>query len=61
MGNKTVIGHVGRFDIPKNHDRMLDISNRLFPKKRCDAVSGRSKGRSVQRDKRENSAERTGR
>ena len=23
--NKIVIGHVGRFDIPKNHDRMVDI------------------------------------
>lgn len=23
--NKLVIGHVGRFDIPKNHDRMIDI------------------------------------
>ena len=29
----------------------LIFSNRSFPKKRCDAVSGRSKGRSVQRDK----------
>lgn len=59
--NKTVIGHVGRFDIPKNHDRMLDIFQQIVSEKRCDAVSGRSKGRSVQRDKRENSAERTGR
>ena len=23
--NKPVIGHVGRFDIPNNHDRMIDI------------------------------------
>lgn len=60
--NKTVIGHVGRFDIPKNHDRMLDIFQQIVSEKKgCDAVPGRSKGRSVQRDKRENSAERTGR
>ena len=32
--NKTVIGHVGRFDIPKNHDRMLIFFNRSFPKKK---------------------------
>ena len=29
---KTVIGHVGRFDIPKNHDRMVDIMNCLSAK-----------------------------
>lgn len=27
--NKTVIGHVGRFDIPKNHDRMIDIFRQI--------------------------------
>ncbi len=38
MENKTVIGHVGRFDIPKNHDRMLDIFQQIVSeKKRCDA------------------------
>lgn len=26
---KTVIGHVGRFDIPKNHDRMIDILHQI--------------------------------
>ena len=31
--NKTVIGHVGRFDIPKNHDRMLDIFQQIVSEK----------------------------
>ena len=30
--DKTVIGHVGRFDIPKNHDRMIDIIKCLSEK-----------------------------
>ena len=32
--NKTVIGHVGRFDIPKNHDRMLDIFQQIVSEKK---------------------------
>ena len=32
--NKTVIGHVGRFDIPKNHDRMLDIFQQIASEKK---------------------------
>ncbi len=32
--NKTVIGHVGRFDIPKNHDRMIDIIQQLSREKK---------------------------
>lgn len=31
--NKTVIGHVGRFDIPKNHDRMIDIFQQIVSEK----------------------------
>ncbi len=31
--NKTVIGHVGRFDIPKNHDRMIDILQQIVSEK----------------------------
>ena len=30
--NKIVIGHVGRFDIPKNHDRMVDIMKCIVTK-----------------------------
>lgn len=30
--NQIVIGHVGRFDIPKNHDRMIDIFEKLCEK-----------------------------
>ena len=29
-----MIGHVGRFDIPKNHDRMLDIFQQIVSEKK---------------------------
>ena len=32
--DKIVIGHVGRFDIPKNHDRMIDILQQFVKKNR---------------------------
>ena len=32
LGNKTAIGHVGRFDVPKNHTFLIDIFEQIHRK-----------------------------
>ena len=55
-----MIGHVGRFDIPKNHDRMIDIFQQIVSEKEdvilC--LVGPKEGL-YYADKRKNSAERS--